>query len=71
LIITKASFVTSGGGIKLQGALLSMGSAAQNVMSGSTQIQYSSFALQTVMSSTSLFSAYAKPVTQRAWADGY
>jgi hypothetical protein len=70
LVITKGSFVTSGGGIKLQGALLSKGSTAQNVMSGSTQIQFSRCALETVLLSTSI-STYAKPLVSRAWADAY
>jgi hypothetical protein len=39
-------------------------------MSGSTQIQFSRCALETVLLSTSI-STYAKPLVSRAWADAY
>ncbi len=72
LVLVKGAMGTSGGGLKLQGALFSMGNTTtQNVMSGSTVIQYSSCALETVWSKALGLANGATPVVQRAWADMY
>jgi len=69
LIIVRGSFTTSGGGIKLFGAMFVRDSSVSNdVMSGSTVVQYSSCALQTVMAKVGLGNL-AQPVRRRAWAD--
>ena len=69
LIIVRGSFTTSGGGIKLFGAMFVKDSSVNNdVMSGSTAVQYSSCALSTVMAAVGLGNL-AQPVRRRAWAD--
>jgi hypothetical protein len=72
LVIVKGAMTTSGGGLKLQGALFTMGNTTtQNVMSGSTIIQFSSCALATVWQQALGLGSGAVPVVQRAWADMY
>lgn len=67
LIVVKGKFTTSGGGIKVHGALLARNIGnAKNTMSGSTNIQFSRCAIQTVLAR-----AASRPrlAPSRAWAD--
>jgi hypothetical protein len=69
LVIVKGKFATGGSGIKISGAVLAQNTASGNeVMGGSTGIQFSRCALSTVLAR-----AIPRPrlAPQRAWADMY
>ncbi len=70
LIIVKGAVTTSGGGMKLKGAMLSQGSTgSSNTMSGSTVIQLSRCAINAAFSGLGGTGASVAPLKQRSWGD--